>query len=78
MVGWPLGTSIAGGEPNWVMAGIGAGLVVISIPVNNKFIKQATQAVKTYNEGKRVMSSYNKTKWQFGISGYGIGLTVEF
>src|SRR5687767_14455603 len=29
LIGWPLGTAIGGGDPNWTMAGIGAGLVVI-------------------------------------------------
>ncbi len=39
MVGWPLGTALSGGEPNWIFAGIGAGLIVISIPnINVEFI----------------------------------------
>ena len=27
MIGYPLGAAVAGGDPNWLLAGIGAGLV---------------------------------------------------
>lgn len=37
MVGWPIGTALGGGEPNWTMAGIGAGLFVVSIPISQSF-----------------------------------------
>ncbi|MBK8636390.1 MAG: hypothetical protein IPN72_23720 [Saprospiraceae bacterium] len=33
MIGYPLGALIRGGEPNWALAGVGAGLVVVSIPI---------------------------------------------
>jgi hypothetical protein len=32
LIGYPLGTAVAGGDPNWTLAAIGAGLVVVSIP----------------------------------------------
>jgi len=35
MVGYPLGTALVGGEPNWVLAGVGAGLIVVSITLNH-------------------------------------------
>ena len=31
MIGYPLGTALGGGEPNWAMANIGAGLKAASI-----------------------------------------------
>lgn len=34
LIGWPLGTAIGGGDPNWTMAGIGAGLAAVSIPLS--------------------------------------------
>jgi hypothetical protein len=40
MVGWPLGAAVSGGEPNWTMAGIGAGLIVVSIPITQSFKKR--------------------------------------
>lgn len=30
MIGWPIGTAIAGGDPNWSLAGVGAGLITLA------------------------------------------------
>ena len=46
MVGWPLGAAMGGGEPNWSMAGIGAELIVVSIPISQSFNKKAKEAVE--------------------------------
>jgi hypothetical protein len=51
MVGWPIGTAIGGGEPYWTMAGIGAGLFIVSIPISQKSNNQAKHAVGIYNSG---------------------------
>lgn len=77
MVGWPLGTALAGGNPNWFMAGIGVGLIVISIPINQKFCKQAKTAVETFNGGVKTGSFWDKTEFRSTFSGYGIGLTMR-
>lgn len=34
LIGWPLGTLIAGGEPEWVLAGMGAGVLAVAIPLS--------------------------------------------
>lgn len=78
MVGWPIGTSIGGGEPNWTMAGIGAGLMVVSIPISQKFNKQAKQAVDIYNGGLLTSSFWNKSELRFSMTGNGVGLTLRF
>lgn len=49
LIGWPLGTSIGGGDPNWGLAGAGAGLVLVSIPLGSGYKKHATKAVEIYN-----------------------------
>ena len=49
MIGWPLGTAIAGGKPNWVIAGAGAGLTAISIPISINSNKKLKKAVSIYN-----------------------------
>jgi hypothetical protein len=49
LIGLPLGSALAGAEPNWALAGIGAGLIVISIPFDVAFNKRATKAVRKYN-----------------------------
>jgi|SRR3989339_464448 len=78
MVGWTIGTAIGGGEPNWSMAGIGAGLIVVSIPISQKFNKQAKQAVDTYNSGLQTSSFWDKSELRFSMTGNGVGLTLRF
>jgi len=46
MLGWPLGTAIAGGDPNWVLAGIGAGCLAIGIPLSISASKGMFRAVE--------------------------------
>lgn len=53
MVGWPLGTAIAGRDPNWVLAGIGVGFIVVSIPLTAAYNKHAKAAVNIYNRDLR-------------------------
>ncbi|MDX9919072.1 MAG: hypothetical protein RB289_03650 [Paludibacter sp.] len=78
LVGWPLGTAIGGGEPNWTLAGIGAGLIVVSIPITQSFNKKAKQAVDTYNGGLQTSSFWDKNELNLSLTGNGIGLTLNF
>lgn len=78
LVGWPLGTAIGGGEPNWTLAGIGAGLIVVSIPIAQSFNKKAKQAVDTYNGGLQTSSFWDKNELNLSLTGNGIGLTLNF
>lgn len=78
MVGWPVGTAIGGGEPNWTLAGIGAGLLVVSIPISQKFNKQAKQAVDTYNQGLQTTSFWDNSELRFSMTENGLGLTLRF
>ncbi len=78
MIGWPIGTALGGGEPNWTMAGIGAGLAVVSIPISQKFNKQAKSAVDIYNNGLNTSSLENKNELKLFAVGTGIGLVFKF
>lgn len=78
MVGWPLGTALGGGEPNWAMAGIGAGLIVVAIPISQCFNKKAKQAVDTFNGGLQTSSFWDKKELNLTMTGNGIGLTLNF
>jgi hypothetical protein len=77
MVGWSLGTALGGGEPNWMIGGIGAGLLAISIPINIGSGKKAQQAIDTFNSGLQTSSFWDKNKLQLTITGNGIGLTLN-
>jgi hypothetical protein len=78
MVGWPIGTAIGGGDPEWAMAGIGAGLIVIAIPLSLKFNKQAKQAVDTYNGGLFTSSFWDKNELIVSMTGNSVGLVLRF
>lgn len=78
MVGWPLGTALGGGEPNWVMAGVGAGLIVVSIPITQNFNKKAKQAVDTFNGGLQSNSFWDNRELRLAMTGNGIGLVFRF
>ena len=78
MVGWPIGTAIGGGEPNWIMAGIGAGLIVVAIPLSQNYNKKAKQAVDTYNIGLMTSSLWDKSELRLSMTGNGVGLTLRF
>lgn len=78
MVGWPLGTALGGGDPNWTMAGIGAGLIVVSIPISQKVNKQSKRAVDTFNGGLKTSSFWDKNELRFSMTRNGVGLTLRF
>lgn len=76
LVGWPLGTAIAGGEPNWTLAGIGAGLI-LSIPFSTAYTKHAKNAVNLYNNGLK-STGLNNVDFKIGLTYNGIGVKVIF
>jgi hypothetical protein len=78
MVGWSLGTALAGGDPNWALAGVGAGLIVVSIPISQKFNKQAKTAVNTFNGNLSTSSFWDKTEIRLVFSGNGVGFIMDF
>lgn len=51
LIGWPLGTSIAGGDPKWELAAVGAGFTVLSAVIYSSAEKKAKKAVTLYNAG---------------------------
>lgn len=79
LVGWQLGAAIGGGEPNWVMAGVGAGLIGISIPITAKANRQAMEAVEIYNSslGGTFKPIYHP-QLLIGSTANGFGLSLRF
>ena len=79
LIGYPLGQSLASGDANWTLAGIGAGLVVVGIPISSRANKNAQKAVELYNSSMEEGTS-TKTVTQFKIIGNreGIGLSMTF
>lgn len=79
LIGWPLGTSLGGGNANWTLAGIGAGVIAVAIPISLSANKKINQAIELYNASLNG-SSYNNFKPEFKIisNTNGVGLSMNF
>ncbi len=80
MIGWEVGTSIAGGNSDWKIAGIGAGLIVISIPISLKANKQLKSAADMYNASLPETAGKKASHLKLNIVGnqQGVGLALSF
>ncbi len=78
LIGYPLGTMLGGEEPNWTIAGIGAGLVAIAIPFGIKSNNHAKNAVDFYNRGLETGSFQDNYEFNLVLTGNGIGITLLF
>ena len=78
MIGYPIGTAMAGGNPNWKMAGIGAGLAVISIPISISANNNIKNAVKIYNGSLRTSSFFEKSGLKLAVIENGVGIVINF
>ena len=79
LIGWPIGTAIGGGDANWTLAGIGAGLVAIAIPISSSANKKAKQAVELYNSALMTTSFYEfKSEFKAIANTNGFGISVTF
>ncbi|UOY06834.1 hypothetical protein L0P88_23315 [Muricauda sp. SCSIO 64092] len=79
LIGWPIGAAIGGGDANWTLAGIGAGLVAIGIPISSSANKKAKQAVELYNSSLNSTSFYEfKPEFKIMVNGNGIGFSMNF
>lgn len=78
MLGWNIGTAIGGGNPNWLVAGAGASLIVIAIPISNSGMKQARRAAELYNDSAGYGILKNKQEWHLSLGSQGTGLVFKF
>lgn len=77
LFGFPLGQAMAGGEPNKILLGVGAGLIIASIPLSSAYTKRAKKAVNIYNAGNQ-HSEYRKFNVNMGFAHNGVGLQITF
>jgi hypothetical protein len=83
LIGFPAGTSVAGGDPNWNIAIIGGVLVVASIPFSVSFQKNAIKGADLYNASLQPpdadkMKGGIKIQMRLSASVNGAGLTFNF
>lgn len=78
LIGWPIGTAIAGGDPNWLLAGIGAGCLAIGIPLSLRASKGIIGSVNLYNSNLRGTYFEQGLRLRLGVATGGVGVTVDF
>lgn len=77
LIGWPIGTAIGGGNPNWYLAAAGGGFILLSIPFSLDARENLHSAIDIYNEGLN-KTSYVKPKVFLGFSQNGVGIRLVF
>jgi hypothetical protein len=78
LVGFPIGTAIGGGDAKWELAGAGAALLLITIPISNSYNKKSKKAVDIYNSGFSSTAYKFNPSFDLNLKGNNIGLTMTF
>lgn len=78
LIGYQIGTAVGGGDPNWVLAGVGAGSIAISIPISINASKQVKQAIGIYNAQFNSTSYHFKPEFKMIANTNGFGLSMNF
>lgn len=76
-IGWPVGTALGGGNPEWWLAGVGAGLIICSIPLITSANRHLCNAVIIYNSDLKKIG-IREPVLQIGASSTGVGISVRF
>ena len=76
LIFWPLAESLYDkSDPNWNLAYIGAGCIVLSIPFKNAYNKHARRAVQYYNSGYQKTSAVH---FNLNLDSNGLGIAMKF
>lgn len=78
MIIYPPASTLAGGEPLWLLAGIGAGLVIAAIPVSKLASRQAKKAITMYNRQLKEPDLKPEAIIHLGKTKNGLGIVLLF
>lgn len=78
LVGFPIGTAIGGGDPEWALAGAGAALILVAIPIVNGYNKKMKSAIDIYNAEQVSFQSKFQPSFAVNFKGTGIGISMSF
>ena len=78
LVGYPIGTAIGGGDAKWELAGAGAALILVAIPILNNYNKKSKEAVALYNSDLPGVSANFQPEFNLNIKGLGLGISMNF
>jgi hypothetical protein len=76
-IGYPLGVLIGGGKPNWIIAGVGAGCLLIGIPIAIVGDKHVAKGVALYNKGIQ-QASVTTIHFRLGFNPTGVSMVMTF
>lgn len=74
LIGFPIGTAIAGGDPEWALAAGGAAIIIASIPLTSAFKHHAEQAIDIYNKKHTAF----RPRTEYFLSGLGVRVVIKF
>jgi len=77
LIGWPLGTYIGGGEPEWYLAGIGGGLVAVGLGIAIIGDAQMKKAIQVFNSNRRALGQ-QQMFFNVGLTNTGFGFVFRF
>lgn len=79
LIGWPLGATIFGNDPNWNLALYGLAAVLVSVPLASKSTQITKEAVDIYNGGLEATSfRYETIQLSLSSTAHGVGFLVSF
>ncbi len=78
LIGFPLGQALAGGDANWTLVGIGAGLIAVAIPLQSKSGKQYNNAVNLFNDDLKMKDNIIKKEIRMGLNSNGLSVALLF
>jgi len=79
LIGWPIGTAIGGNEdPNWTMAYVGGGCVIVGLLFASSSDGHYRNAVNAYNGEVRLGFLSSGIPIRFCILSKGVGLSASF
>jgi hypothetical protein len=76
-IGYPVGTLIGGGQPNWIVAGVGAGFLLIGVSVAIAGDIHIAKGVAMYNRGLQ-QANADTVYFRLNFTPTGIGVVMKF
>lgn len=76
LIGYLIGTALGGGQPQWGLAAVGAGILLIGIPTSMNASKKAVQATDIYNN--KIPATPTSSIFKIGITDTGFGFAMKF
>ena len=79
LIGVPIGQSTTNRKPNWILAYIGGGIVIIGIPISIKATKNVKEGIDLYNSSLNSTPFYEfKPEFEIIANENGVGLSMNF